>query len=262
MAKKLNPSRPHPARRRQPRGRLAFSRRPAKQLLDLRAQLEHLGQRLGIELEHLVAPRRQGLEQLQRLLHAQLGFGWVFADGGVGEHFAQHFNRRRNLAALALTDDAAHQLPDLFRSFEMVAPVTPEVHQLDQAPALELANAVAHIGARNVQRVGNLFGVHRPAGDVKQRVNLRMCWALRLRGTPPGLALSADSGSAFPFRQQGRHPQTSFSELDPPAHRSLCLRFARYLTITNAKLEARMVSLFLSCRALSSPTICRFIPAH
>ena len=88
------------------------------------------------------------------------------------------------------------------------------------------------------------------------------CWALRLRGTPPGLALSADSGSAFPFRQQGRHPQTSFSELNPPAHRSLCLRFAYYLTIANAKLEARMVSLFLSCRALSSPTICRFIPAH
>ena len=90
----------------------------------------------------------------------------------------------------------------------------------------------------------------------------RGCWALGLRGTPPGLAFIGRSGSAFPFRQQGRHPQTSFSELDPPAHRSLCLRFARYLTITNAKLEARIISLFLSCRALSSPTICRFIPAH
>ena len=32
--------------------------------------------------------------------------------------------------------------------------------------------------------------------------------------------------------------------------------------LPNAKLEARMVSLFLSCRALSSPTLCRFIPAH
>ena len=81
-------------------------------------------------------------------------------------------------------------------------------------------------------------------------------------GPRPASRLSADSGSAFPFSQQGQHPQTSFSELDPPAYRSLCLRFARYLTITTAKLEARMVSLFLSSRALSSPTICRFIPAH
>ena len=66
----------------------------------------------------------------------------------------------------------------------------------------------------------------------------------------------------LPLLTTGSASQTSFSELYPPAHRSLCLRFNRYLTITNAKLEARMVSLFLSCRAFSSPTICRFIPAH
>ena len=76
------------------------------------------------------------------------------------------------------------------------------------------------------------------------------------------LALNGGCDMAFPFRPQGRHPKSSFSELNPPAHRSLCLRFHRYLTIATAKLEARMVSLFLSCRALSSPTICRFIPAH
>ena len=66
----------------------------------------------------------------------------------------------------------------------------------------------------------------------------------------------------LPLLTTGSASQTSFSELYPPAHRSLCLRFNRYLTITTAKLEARMVSLFLSCRAFSSPTICRFIPAH
>ena len=45
----------------------------------------------------------------------------------------------------------------------------------------------------------------------------KWCWALRLRGTPPGLVLSADSGSAFPFRQQGQHPQTKFFGAQSPS---------------------------------------------
>ena len=32
------------------------------------------------------------------------------------------------------------------------------------------------------------------------------------------LALHGGCDVAFPFRQQGRHPKTSFSELNPPAH--------------------------------------------
>ena len=51
-------------------------------------------------------------------------------------------------------------------------------------------------------------------------------------------------------------------ELNRPAHRCLCLRFACRLTAAGARLEVRMESLLLSRRALSSPTICRFIPAH
>ena len=55
------------------------------------------------------------------------------------------------------------------------------------------------------------------------------------------------------------------SRLSPgflPAHRCLCLRFACRLATACARLEVRMESLLLSCRALSSPTTCRFIPAH
>ena len=53
-----------------------------------------------------------------------------------------------------------------------------------------------------------------------------------------------------------------FSKLNSPAHQYLCLRFKRHLTVPPARLEARMDSLILlSCRALSSPTTCRFIPA-
>ena len=48
-------------------------------------------------------------------------------------------------------------------------------------------------------------------------------------------------GFCLPFHATRSAFQIGFSELNPPAHRSLCLRFARYLTITNAKLKARMV---------------------
>src|SRR6266849_2175792 len=54
--------------------------------------------------------------------------------------------------------------------------------------------------------------------------------------------------------------QTGFSKLNRPAHRYLCLRFKRRLAVSPARLEARMDSLFSSCRALSSPTTCRPTP--
>ena len=75
------------------------------------------------------------------------------------------------------------------------------------------------------------------------------------------LAISAMAGVAFLTTGKGRHPDHRFSKLNSPAHRYLCLRFSRHLAMTAARLEARMDSLLLSCRALSSPTTCRFIPA-
>src|SRR6266404_5970999 len=54
----------------------------------------------------------------------------------------------------------------------------------------------------------------------------------------------------------------SFSKLNHPAHRCPCLRFNCNLAAAAARLRVRMDSLLLSCRALSSPTTCRFIPAH
>src|SRR5208337_2262306 len=65
---------------------------------------------------------------------------------------------------------------------------------------------------------------------------------------------------AFPQTEQGRHANLRFRS-SLPCPRCLCLRFACRLTTTGARLEVRMESLFLSCRALSSPAICRFIPA-
>ena len=84
--------------------------------------------------------------------------------------------------------------------------------------------------------------------------------------TTPRPALARDSVAstdiAFPLSKQGRHAVRQLSGLNSPAHRCLCLRFAVRLATHHARLEVGIESLLLSRRALSSPTTCRFIPAH
>src|ERR1039458_4195041 len=67
---------------------------------------------------------------------------------------------------------------------------------------------------------------------------------------------------AFHLCKQGRHAVRQFSGLNRPARRCLYLRFAVRLATYHARLKVRIESLLLFCRALSSPTTCRFIPAH
>src|SRR5215469_216681 len=64
------------------------------------------------------------------------------------------------------------------------------------------------------------------------------------------------------YSELSRHPDLRAfrSSITPPTDAS-GLRFKRYLAMTPARLEVRMDSLLLSCRALASPTTCRFIPA-
>jgi hypothetical protein len=81
-------------------------------------------------------------------------------------------------------------------------------------------------------------------------------------GPVSGSRVSARQRCCLPADSKGSAPGSSFSELNRPAHRCLCLRFACRLATACARLEVRMESLLLSCRALSSPTTCRFIPAH
>src|ERR1017187_826665 len=66
---------------------------------------------------------------------------------------------------------------------------------------------------------------------------------------------------AFPFRPQGRRPQFVVFEAQYPARRCPCLCFEPHLTVHSARLGVRMDSLLLSCRTLSFPIACRFIPA-
>ena len=91
----------------------------------------------------------------------------------------------------------------------------------------------------------------------------KACWVLGLRRVRLSLAIVAAADVAFPPQPRGRRPNVRFSKLNHPAHQCLCLRFAdRLATANNARLEVRMESLLLSCKALASPTTCRFIPAH
>src|ERR1700761_1026809 len=104
-----------------------------------------------------------------------------------------------------------------------------------------------------------------PMRDRKVLVHVvsRRAQRLRPRRVPLRLAiLSPVADVAFPLCEQGRHAVRQFSGLIPPARRCLYLRFTARLAAYCVRLKVRIESLLLSCRALSSPTTCRFIPAH
>src|SRR5262249_5105154 len=58
-------------------------------------------------------------------------------------------------------------------ALEVVAAIAQQVCDADDAPALELAQAGADVGARDAERRGDLLGVHRPRRKVQERVDLR-----------------------------------------------------------------------------------------
>ena len=69
------------------------------------------------------------------------------------------------------------------------------------------------------------------------------------------------AGVAFPLTEKGRHSGCMFSELNHPARQPSVYASLPSLTGSQARLEAGIESLLLFRRALSSPTMCRFIPA-
>jgi hypothetical protein len=83
---------------------------------------------------------------------------------------------------------------------------------------------------------------------------------LQLREIRPDLALAAVPILPSPWDHKVGI-SNSILEAQYPAHHCLCLRFGCPLTEDHRKTRGQDGSLFLSCRALSSPTTCRFIPA-
>jgi hypothetical protein len=88
------------------------------------------------------------------------------------------------------------------------------------------------------------------------------CQGLRPRRVPLRLAILRLRGCCLPTKQTGSAHGSSVFGPQCPAHRCLCLRFAVRLATHHARLKVGIESLLLSRRALSSPTTCRFIPAH
>src|SRR5260370_6152242 len=80
---------------------------------------------------------------------------------------------------------------------------------------------------------------------------------------PAGHSRSIATGRvAFPVGNKVQRPDFGFSKLNRPAHWYPYLRFSQHLAMLAARLGAKMDSLLPSCRTLSFPTTCRFIPAH
>ena len=85
--------------------------------------------------------------------------------------------------------------------------------------------------------------------------------SLRLRRARQLPANNAANSVAFPPSERGRHSVAYFrSSILPPASSSAYASLW-LLAESHARLEAGMKSLLLFRRALSSPTMCRFIPA-
>src|SRR5258708_7794057 len=89
----------------------------------------------------------------------------------------------------------------------------------------------------------------------------RRARGLRLRGSAVRLAILRRN-SVLPSPSDHRVGDlSSFFEALYPARRCPCLCFGPHLTMRAAKLGVRVDSLLLSCRTLSFPIACRFIPA-
>ena len=134
----------------------------------------------------------------------------------------------------------------------------PREHGIDQ---IAISHAAGGLAAR-VLKPGNVPSV--PGVPPGSRA---YCFSACLgSSTTPGPAMARDlspsAGVAFPLTEKGRRPVLSFrSSIAQPTDASVYAS-TRCLATARARLEVRMESLLLSRRALSSPTICRFIPAH
>src|SRR6188508_2843921 len=72
-----------------------------EQLLDAGAELQDLGQRLGIELQHLLAPDGERFQEVERLLETKLHRGRLLAYRGVRQELLQDADRGTDLTPLA-----------------------------------------------------------------------------------------------------------------------------------------------------------------
>ena len=73
----------------------------------------------------------------------------------------QHPHGRIELALFALVHHDAEHFPDVLHALEVIVLVVPDVHELDDAPALQFLETGTDVGASHVQRRDDVVGVER-----------------------------------------------------------------------------------------------------
>src|SRR5712691_11077342 len=145
----------------------------AKNLAHLATHFHESLQRARRHAQDLFVEAAHGSKELEHGFQALARVGVtpaVAAD--LGNTFLKNAKRRINFAALALFGDGAENLPDVLERFEVITAVAQNVDDADDAPSLELAQAVADIGAGHGERFGAFLGVEGPRGKEQQGMDL------------------------------------------------------------------------------------------
>ena len=120
-----------------------------------------------------------------------------------------------------------------------------------------------HVRITALRLLGPACRLHRRDGGLPVLVHVvsQRARGLRLRGIPPALAMAHRRMWPSPHVHRVGIPERSFrsSIPGPPMPLSMLRLPPRD---DRRKTRGQDGSLLLSCRALSSPTTCRFIPAH
>src|SRR2546426_3706822 len=137
------------------------------------AHLHQTFQRARGHAQNLFVEAAHGTQELEHGFQALARIGVALAVAAdFGNTFLKNAKRGINFAALALFGDGPEDLPDVLEGFEVIAAVAQNVDDANNAPSLELAQAVADVGACHGERFGDFLGVEGPRGKEQQGMDL------------------------------------------------------------------------------------------
>src|SRR6266702_2868719 len=200
------------------------SRLFSQQRNHLPPELHHTFQRPGRHPDNLF---EQPGHRRQKLQHALQPLARVRIASCVRFHLLhalrQHIQRRVDFPPLSFLGNDPENLPHVLDRFEVVAPVAQHVHHAHDPPALQLAQARAHVRARHRQGCGNLIRRHRSGRQKQQRVHLRHGSV----DSPPRAHLPPMQNKLLRHRRQ---PALGwFAHFTPPSVRVVCVVFVNSL---------------------------------
>src|SRR5208337_4177431 len=141
---------------------------------DTGAELDEGHQRTWRNGQHLPEP---GVQRGEERLHLVQTRTRDLADGGIAvrrlDGLADSRDGRIDLTLLPSLRDAGEDLPEVRLGFVMVPPVAEQRHAAHQLPADQFAQAVGDVRAGEPELLGDVFGGHRPIGEIEQRLDLR-----------------------------------------------------------------------------------------